>query len=174
METIVCPFCKERYQVRRVVEYKRFICGNCGRKHIYHNGRLVPFSMLRRKDANPRIEVCAYCKNDFTLEDDAQGEYICPFCNNILYILPPSGVMPGDSPDEAPHALDASNPSVDISRTAARPNTPNGNGASPTQYIEEPRRNIDIRRLPPPPSKNGLFADQPSSGVVPPKDFSGK
>jgi len=87
METVICPFCKEHYQVGRVIEYKRFICGNCGRKHIFHNGRLVPFSLLRRKDANPRIEVCAYCKNDFTLEENAEGEYICPFCNNILYIL---------------------------------------------------------------------------------------
>lgn len=166
MEKIICPFCKERYQVKKVVEYKRFICGNCGRKHIYHNGRLVPFSMLRRKDADPRIEVCAYCKNDFTLENDASGEYICPFCNNILYILPPSGEMPGDSPHEAPHELDTTTPSVDISRTAARPNTANLYGTAP-QEIEEPRRNIDIRRLPPPPPpRRGSSGTRPSSGDI--------
>ena len=164
METLICPFCKEHYQVRKVVEYKRYICGNCGRKHIYHNGRLVPFSMLRRKDANPRLEVCAYCRNDFSLEDDASGEYICPFCNNILYILPPSGEMPGDAPDETPHQLDTENPSVDITRTAAIPNVPDEHGEFPHRYIEEQRRNVDIRRVRPP--KNGIFGKQPSSGEV--------
>ena len=175
METIICPFCKERYQVRRVVEYKRFICGNCGRKHIYHNGRLVPFSMLRRKDADPRIEVCAYCKNDFTLENDAEGEYICPFCNNILYILPPSGVMPGSSPNEAPHALDASNPSVDISRSAAIPNTFERSESPSSDYIEEPRRDIDVRKLPPPPPpRSSIFGNQPSSDDPFQRKFGGK
>ena len=165
METIICPFCKEHYQVKGVVEYKRFICGNCGRKHIYHQGRLVPFSLLRRKDSHPRIELCAYCKNEFTLEENAEGEYICPFCNNILYILPPSGVMPGDSPDEAPHALDAANPSADLSRTAAIPNPPGGHDALLRRYIEEPRRNVDIRR--PPYLESGIFGRQPSSDDPP-------
>lgn len=174
METVICPFCKEHYQVGRVIEYKRFICGNCGRKHIFHNGRLVPFSLLRRKDANPRIEVCAYCKNDFTLEENAEGEYICPFCNNILYILPPSGVMPGGAPDEAPHALDNSTPSVDVSRQAAIPNTFDAGSAPSPRYIEEPRRNIDIRRLPPPPLRRNIFGTQPSSGDIPPVESGGK
>ena len=168
METIICPFCKERYQVKGVVEYKRFICGRCGRKHIYHDGRLVPFSLSRREDTELRTEVCAYCKNDFTLEEDASGEYICPFCNNILYILPPSGEMPGDSPDEAPHALSASG--ADVSQPAAIPNVYGSPAAylrtDEVNYIEEPRRSIDIRRLPPPPPppRSGIFGHQPSSG----------
>ncbi len=169
METIICPFCKEHYQVKNVVEYKRFICGRCGRKHIYHNGRLVPFSLSRREDGASRIEVCAYCKNDFTLEENASGEYICPFCNNILYILPPSGVMPGGSPDEAPHALAASGTPEDISKTVAIPHifqrpTPISDDRG---FVEEPRRSIDIRRLPPPPPpprRSSIFGNQPTSG----------
>ena len=152
METIICPFCKERYQVKRVVEYKRYICGNCGRKHIYHNGRLVPFSMLRRKDSNPRLEVCAYCRHDFSLEDDASGEYICPFCNNVLYILPPSGEMPGgpDVPDTA--ALPETDPKI-----------LGGEGESP-RFVEETRRNINIRRLS---ANDSIFGRQPSSCDLP-------
>ena len=148
MEKLICPFCKEHYQVKRVIEYKRFICGNCGRKHIYHNGRLVPFSLRRPRTETIRIESCAYCRNDFTLEDDASGEYICPFCNNVLYILPPSGEMPGEDPVGAPHELEAPHPASNVARTAV-PNSPDGDASSSSRQVEEARRNTDVRKFTP-------------------------
>ena len=168
MENLICPYCKERYQVDKVIEYKRFICGNCGRKHIYHLGRMVPFSLLRRPNTAARIEVCAYCRNDFSLPEDASGEYICPYCNNALYILPPSGEMPGSSPEEDPHTLDAP-PSAGDTHPAAIPASDLGTEADPRRFLDEPRRDIDIRKLPPPPPprNSGLFGNQPSSGDVP-------